>query len=507
MRKMDIVQGIFKDNKVLVVGLARSGIGAANLLSLFGAKVCVTDIKTRDLLEGDIKKLPSSIKVVLGEHPQEIFDTSDFIVVNPGVPRDISPLMHAERKGIPVIGELELAYRVIRSISKLQPPDSKIATPAFIAITGTNGKSTTTTLINMMLKNSGFKTLMGGNIGNALTEEVFKAFHASRLSPVDYIVAEVSSFQLESIQDFNPFISLILNITADHLNRYKTMEEYISAKARIFENHGPCDYLILNADDPEIMKLYNSRFPACRQGRQGDSRLNDINVLFFSRETEVKGIYYKNGSFFCTLHSTPGTSPSEFLKKGLVPPFHIIDADKIKIKGVHNLENAMAASLAALLCGCSVETVRGVLKDFSGLEHRLEFVCEIEGVTFINDSKGTNVGAVVKSLESFKNIVLIMGGKDKDGDFVILRDLIKEKVKLLILLGEAKEKIAEAICNAVETVFVKDMKEAVELSVSTASAGDIVLLSPGCASFDMFIDFEDRGKRFKEAVYAVQNSK
>ena len=313
---------------------------------------------------------------------------------------------------------------------------------------------------------------------------------------LDYIVTEISSFQLESIKDFRPFVALILNITPDHLNRYRSMEEYIDAKANIFKNQGADDYLILNADDPIIRKVISEKL---------EVRSEKPNIIYFSRKTEVQGIYYKDGRLLSNLLSTPGTTPSGFLRKGFVPPLSIVAADEIKIRGVHNLENSMAASLAALICGCSAETIRDVLKDFSGLEHRLEFVCEIDGVSFINDSKGTNVGAVVKSLEGLKNIVLIMGGRDKDGDFTVLKDLVKKKVKALVLLGEAKEKIAKALEGAADTVFVRDIKEAVEMSVSKASAGDVVLLSPGCASFDMFADFEDRGRRFKEAVVEIQN--
>ena len=517
----------FKDKKVLVVGLARSGVGSANLLSSFGAKVSVTDVKSYDFLADDIKKLSPSVKVIAGGHPEDIFSNSDLIVVSPGVPPDIPPLIHAKEKGIPVIGELELAYQIVMSnelrvMSKKQStkmnslPITHHALPAFIGITGTNGKSTTTTLIDLMLKRAGFKTLLSGNIGNALTEEIFKIIKETnppsppfvkggsggiKNLPLDYIVTEISSFQLETIRDFRPFVALILNITPDHLNRYRSMEEYIDAKANIFKNQGADDYLILNADDPTIMELYKSKVK--------NQKSRNINVLFFSRKTEVQGIYYKNGGLLSNLLSTPGTTPSGFLRKGVVPPLCIVAADEIKIKGVHNLENSMAASLAALICGCSAETIRDVLKDFSGLEHRLEFVCEIDGVSFINDSKGTNVGAVVKSLEGLKNIVLIMGGRDKDGDFTVLKDLVKKKVKALVLLGEAKEKIAKALEGAADTVFVKDIKEAVEMSMSKASAGDVVLLSPGCASFDMFADFEDRGRRFKEAVkgYEIQKSK
>ncbi|MCK5138922.1 MAG: UDP-N-acetylmuramoyl-L-alanine--D-glutamate ligase [Thermodesulfovibrionia bacterium] len=503
---------IFTDKKVLVVGLARSGIGAANLLCSCGAQVSVTDIKSRDYLKDNIKKLFPSIKVIAGEYPEELFDTADIIVVSPGVLLDIPPLKRAREKGIPIIGELELAYQAAESMVRIgdsanggeSTQDPHHVKPHFISITGTNGKSTVTTLIDMMLKKAHFRTIMGGNIGSALTEEMNQLKVADEELKIDYVVAEVSSFQLESIQYFRPAVSLILNITSDHLNRHSSMQEYVNAKANIFKNQGSGDCLILNADDPEVMKLYNSRL------KLHNSNLRKINTLFCSRKNEVQGIYYKDGvlffNFFSSLLSTPGTTPSGFLRKGFVPPFSLVAVDEIKMKGVHNLENVMASSLAAFICGCTVEKIRDVLKEFPGLEHRLEFVCEIGGIKFINDSKGTNVGAVVKSLESFQNVILIMGGRDKDGDFNVLKNLVKQKVKSLILLGEAQKKIADAIGEITETVFVKDIREAVKLSLSKAVAGDVVLLSPGCASFDMFANFEERGKRFKEAVREILNS-
>ena len=492
----------FRDKKILVVGLARSGRGAANLLLAAGAHVTVTDKRSRSSLEDHISKLPPDVKIITDGNPEEVFKEADLILVSPGVPLDIPPLANAISRGIPVIGELELAYQSVRSnefrimSSKVSLDGSLTGThyslPAFIGVTGTNGKSTVTTLIDLMLKGAGSRTLLGGNIGNALTEEIMKIWargdgpeaineNSPDLMP-EFIVAEISSFQLETIKEFRPKVSAILNITPDHLDRYEGMRDYIEAKARIFENQTVDDYLVLNADDPLIMKLYDAR------------KAEMPRVYFFSRENEVEGIYMAKGTIYSNLPDSKGVSPYAPTKTEL------IKAEDIKIKGVHNIENAMAASLVAMLSGCPDKAVKDVLKSFSGLEHRLEFVEEINGVSYINDSKGTNVGAVAKSLEGLDNVVLIMGGLDKGGDFEILKDLIESKVKLLVLIGEAKDKIALAVGGKVRTMKVSGLDEAVEVSMANASAGDTVLLSPGCASFDMFIDFEERGRKFKEAV-------
>jgi len=483
---------IFKNRKVLVVGLARSGAGAVNLLSFLGADVTVTDSRPRNALMKYIEKLPPEIKVVAGGNPEELFELADLIVVSPGVPLDIPLLKHARRKGVPVIGELELAYKAVMSDELRVMNDMKNSLqgthdrlPLFIGITGTNGKSTVTTLVDLMLKESGKQTILGGNIGQALTEEILLQSRADdqRSIETDCIVAEISSFQLESIDGFRPGVGVILNITPDHLDRYKGMQDYIDAKAGIFKNQTAEDILILNADDPLIMDLYESRI----SGSAGP------DVFFFSRKKEVRGIYCKGSVIYCDISGVPG------LEGGL--PFMAVD--EIRIKGVHNLENAMAASLTAILGGCSAAAAREVLGTFSGLEHRLEFVEEIDGVRYINDSKGTNAGAVAKSLEGLDHVLLIMGGLDKNSDFTILHDLVKSRVKALILIGEAADIIDSVLGSAVLSFKASSLEDAVRLSASKASAGDTVLLSPGCASFDMFRDFEERGRKFKEAVRSM----
>ena len=453
----------FRDKKILVVGLARSGSGAANLLCAAGAHVTVTDKRSRSALEEHIKNLPADVRVVTDGNPQELFIEADLILVSPGVPLNIPPLVNASAKGVPVIGELELAYQSVVSDLSLD------GSPAFIGITGTNGKSTVTTLIDLMLKGAGSRTLLGGNIGNALTDELQKID-----SIPEYIVAEISSFQLETIKEFRPRVAAILNITPDHLDRYEGMQDYIDAKVRIFENQAGDDCLVLNADDPLVMEMYNSK------------KAEMPKVFFFSRKKEVNGVYAEDGVIYSNLDAITKTE--------------LIKTDDIRIKGVHNIENAMAASLVALLSGCSDKAVKETLKSFSGLEHRLEFVEEINGVTYINDSKGTNVGAVAKSLEGLDNVILIMGGQDKGSDFPVLRDLVLKKVKLLVLIGDAKEKIGKDLEGTVEIVKAGSLSEAVQVSMTNASKGDVVLLSPACASFDMFTDFEDRGRKFKDAV-------
>lgn len=459
-----------KDKNVLVIGAARSGIGSANILALLGARVTITDRKQ----EADLPllhRVSVPVKRVLGRYPD--VNGTDLIVISPGVPLDIEPIKDARSKGIEVIGELELAYRLIK-----ERKDIGLSRAEFLAVTGTNGKSTTTTLLNLMLRESGFNTILGGNIGNALTEELQKTL-GQNVSSIHYIVTEVSSFQLESIVNFRPKVATILNITPDHLDRYSTMEEYSDAKAAIFSRQNGSDFLILNWDDEAVMRLYESRLRF---------KKDSPSVFFFSRSSAVRGLFFRDGKVLCNI---PELSLHE----------ELMDVDEIMIKGLHNLENAMAASLMAILSGCGLDPLRRVLRDFRGLEHRLEFVRELEGVRFINDSKGTNVGAVMKSLEGFSEpVILIAGGRDKASDFTLLRPLVKEKVKCLILIGEAREKMKNVLGDLTETVLASSLEEAVNYGRAKASSGDVVLLSPACASFDMFQDFEDRGRQFKDIV-------
>ncbi len=448
---MKIVQTNFNGKRVTVVGLARSGIAAARALHAHGAIVTVTDKKPLDQLSAQVKALGSdAITVVAGGHPARIFIETDIIVLSPGVPKN-AQILEARRHGVKVISELELAWLFSQA--------------PYVGITGTNGKSTVTTLVGLMLAKAKKKVLVAGNIGTALTEDI------TQLTGKDWIVAELSSFQLEDIETFRPGIATILNVTQDHLDRYGSMEDYGEAKARIFMNQQTEDFLILNFDDP-VVKAFTWRTAA--------------TVIPFSRK----------------LRFNPGACVLDgyLMFNGR----RIIAADELKISGLHNLENALAAAALSILAGADDRSVAAVLRTFPGLEHRLEFVRMKDGVSYINDSKGTNVGAVVRSVEGFSRpVILIAGGLDKGSDFSPLRDLFRHKVKLLILIGKAADKMAKELDTSTEMVFAQTLKEAVRFASARAVSGDVVLLSPACASFDMFKNFEDRGRQFKEAVKSL----
>lgn len=536
-----------KGKKVAIVGLGRSGVGAANLLSELCADVTVTDSKTEGELKNFLGKIIHPVRLVFGGHPEDVFMSADIVIVSPGVPLDILALSKAKDKGVPIIGELELAYQTIQSLVNSKQSlvktsdrypmtndksfDSSLITPHsiphFLAVTGTNGKSTTTALLDYILKKSAFRTILGGNIGIALTEKIYKIVKSNRSRvksknkiqnpelrtmnsklnsslvtnhlPLDFVVTEVSSFQLESIRDFKPKGSVILNITPDHLDRYHSFAEYCNAKARIFENQGEGDFLVLNADDPDAVKVLKEKLKIKKEKPR---------IFYFSRKREVEGIYSRGGKVYCNFPDAsllPHKMDFPFYSTRQANNSLLINSEEIRIKGVHNLENAMAASAMALLAGSPLDAVKDSLREFPGLEHRLEFVKEIDGVRYFNDSKGTNVGAVVKSLESFKDpIILIAGGRDKAGDFSILRELVKERVKTIVLIGEAAEKIKKSLGDLTETIMAKSMQEAVETSRSISMKGNVVLLSPACASFDMFEDFEDRGRQFKKIVMNIK---
>ncbi|GAB5046515.1 UDP-N-acetylmuramoyl-L-alanine--D-glutamate ligase [Thermodesulfovibrio sp. TK110] len=471
-----------KDKKVAIVGLGKSGLAVAQLLSSLGARLIINDKKNEDEILREITLIKERVeKITGGGHPAEALEGAEIIVVSPGVPLSTPSIVSAIYKSIPVIGEIELSWQILSFIN----PEIKI-----IGITGSNGKSTTSTLVYEFLKKDGKKTHLAGNIGYPMAEAVLKVL--KKEIDIDYLVLELSSFQLEGIKNFKPDFAAILNITPDHMDRYSGMKEYIEAKAKIFQNQGGEDYLILNMDDKNtVSAIEHLRSVYLRKGKLP-------HIFYFSRFQNVYGAYLANNEVrFNPREEIPESIFSE-MQNTVVP------VSTFKIKGVHNIENIMAAALLAFCAGCKGDSIKEVVKEFSGLPHRMEYVREINGVIYVNDSKGTNVDAVAKSIESFpENVILIAGGRDKGGDFSQLREIVKKRVKALVLIGEAKQKIADALGDLVPYYFEEDMKSAVVKAKEIATAGDIVLLSPGCASFDMFNNFEHRGEVFKDIVNSL----
>ena len=450
MREMDL-----KGKKILVVGLARTGIATAKFLKAKGSLVTATEVKPKEEMQEAVEELKGmDIATEWGGHRIETFLKQEMIVVSPGVDLNIEPIQRATQQGVQVVSEIELAYQFIHV--------------PIIAITGTNGKTTTTLLIGEMLKEDGKKVGVGGNVGEPLI------LFADGEGRWEVLVVEISSFQLEAIKDFRPQISVLLNITEDHLDRYPSYDDYIRAKMRIFANQNSGDLAVLNSDDPIVMRF--------------GERINVRKVLFSLKGKLDEGAF-SNGR---TISLRRAGNEEKY------------SLAKTPLKGVHNVENMMAALTAARMFGCSKKAIQSALNRFKGLEHRLEFVREIGGVRFYNDSKGTNVGSVVKSLQSFKEpVILIAGGKDKNGDLSPLEGLIRKRVRHLILIGEAKERMNRELGGLTDTVMAKTMEEAVQLAHRTAKAGEVVLLSPACSSFDMFKDYKERGKIFKEAVQKI----
>ncbi len=438
--------------KVLVVGLARTGIATAKFLKAKGSLVTTTEVKPKEEMEEAVQALEGmDISTEWGGHQTETFLKQDIIVVSPGVDLNIEPIQKAIKRGVRVVSEIELAYHFIHA--------------PIIAVTGTNGKTTTTLLVGEMLKEDGRKVGVGGNVGEPLI------LFADGKDRWEVLVVEISSFQLEAIKDFRPRISVLLNITEDHLDRYPRYDDYIEAKVRVFANQNSGDLAVLNRDDPIVMQFRE--------------KVKAKKVLFSLKEKLGEGAFSNGQTIFLRL----GEKGEEY------------SIAKTPLKGIHNVENMMAALTTARIFGCSKKSIQTVLDRFKGLEHRLEFVREIKGVRFYNDSKGTNVGSVVKSLQSFSEpVTLIAGGKDKNGDLSPLEALIQKRVKHLILIGEAKERMNRELGGLTDTVMAKTMEEAVVLARQKAKGGEVVLLSPACSSFDMFKDYKERGQVFKEAV-------
>ena len=446
----------FHNKRVLVVGLGKSGVASALFLKAKGAHVTVSDAKSEDQLSESIPVLlDAGIAVETGGHGERTFHGQDLIVVSPGVPVDAPPLVQARALGETVIGEIELAAQFFPG--------------TIIAITGSNGKTTTTTLAGEIIAAGGFRTIVGGNIGTPAISLVEAA------TPDTIAVLEVSSFQLETIQTFHPKVAVVLNVTPDHLDRHGTFEAYVNAKARIFENQRESDFAVLNADDATCVAL------AAR---------TRAKVFWFSRNKEVnQGACARDGQIIFRDSKTQT---------------EIMPISDLPLKGAHNLENVLAAICVGTVMGCKPEPMRRAVRDFKAVEHRLEYVATIGGVEYYNDSKATNVDATIKALESFPaNIHIILGGKDKGSDYSVLKDLLRQRAKRVYTIGAAAEKIESQVGDSVEIVHAETLDVAVKRIASTAAAGDVVLLAPACASFDQFRNYEERGRVFKNLVCAL----
>jgi UDP-N-acetylmuramoylalanine--D-glutamate ligase len=447
---------LFK-KKVLVVGLGMTGVATARFLNKMGAVVTVTDMAKEDELGESVAIIRElGINMELGSHENSTFENVDLIVLSPGVPHDIPQIQRAKDKGIDVLGEIELA--------------SKFIDQPVIAITGTNGKTTTTTLLGEMLKSSGFNVFVGGNIGTPLIGYV------DREEKAEIIVVEVSSFQLDTIESFKPKVSVLLNITEDHLDRYSDFNAYVKSKCRIFENQNSGDTVVLNGFDPLIRK--------CTEN------INSRKLFFNARKENEEGatVSGKNIKLFFE-SSSKSKSPMS------------IDLSGTSIKGKHNIENACAACLAALSAGGTLEGIQTALDSFKDLPHRLEYVATVNDVKYFNDSKATNIDAVTRALECFSDrVILIMGGRNKGADFDSLRDTARHITKKIIAIGEAKENIISSFNDVVPVNTASTMEDAVFKACDAAKPGDVVLLSPACSSFDMYNDYTHRGKVYCEAV-------
>ncbi len=448
-----------KGKNVVVLGMGLSGVSAAVLMYQKGANVIINDCKPREELLPflDALKPYPNIKIVTGGHPESIVNShTDLVVKNPGVPMDIKPLVRARKLRVKILTEIEIAYLFTKA--------------PIIGITGTNGKTTTTALVGEIFKNDGRKVFIVGNIGVPLCDIALQAPSNS------FLVTELSSFQLEGIDKFKPFISAFLNISEDHMDRHLNIDNYLEAKKQIFKNQTEKDAAVINADDPLLVGL--------EKGIKG-------RVIFFSRKRILKrGIYVKDE------HIVIG-------EEGKITK--VCPLEEASLPGKHNLENMLAASAISWAAGIRIETIGRTLRSFKGVAHRLENVGTFRNIIFINDSKGTNTGATIKALESFPNkVILIAGGKDKGADFEELAPFIKKRVKHLILLGETRDKIARAVQvqkgDFTNIILVNSIEEAVKESYRLAVEGDVVLLSPACASWDMFNNYEERGNEFKRAA-------
>ena len=449
----------YGDKHILVLGAGASGIGASWVLAQVGAHVVLNDYKPVTLPATEEERLVSAgVEIITGRQDESLLDGVDRIVISPGISLDIPIVKAAQARDIDVVSEVELAYEVSKS--------------PIVAVTGTNGKTTTTTLLTKVLEGSGKPVRVGGNIGDSLSEVAYSM-------PVGgFLVAELSSYQLETIKHFRPIGAIMLNITPDHLARHKTMENYIAAKERIFENQLKSDYLVLNIDDSVVADMEH----------RAPSHILQISQI----QTVENGAYYANGQCYV-------------VKNGVATA--VIGDEDIHIPGSHNIENILTVIALTYALGVPVVEIHRIISEFHGVEHRLERVKTIDGITFYNDSKATNVDSVVKALESFdKPVILLAGGHDKMTPLEEFMQLVKENTKAVIFMGEAAERFEAAAKEAgVEPIYrALSMKDAVEQGYKLAESGDIVLLSPACASFDWYSCFEERGDDFKACVQMLQ---
>lgn len=468
------LQSMALDQKhVLVVGLGMSGIAVARFLKNRGASVTITDMATEEALASQMPLVRGmGVEMELGRHRLETFERADFIVLSPGVPHTIAPVIRAMEKGIPVIGEIELASRFIRE--------------PIVAITGTNGKTTTTVLVGEILRKSGRKVFVGGNIGDPLIG------YADRAEKAEIVVAEVSSFQLDTIDSFRPRVGVLLNISEDHLDRYPDFSAYAESKGRIFKNQQESDIAVFNGSDPRIRSIAEN--------------IRSRKMPFYHKTGEYPKSAYSGviGKDRIVFHTPKPLFQGEenSRKVGLgIDNFFSLDLSAIHLPGGHNFENIAAACLAAFAVGATEEGARSAVGNFKGLPHRIEFVAAVDDVRYFDDSKATNVDSVVRALECFNGpVILIMGGRDKGGDYGVLEDGIRRRVKMLVVMGEAKEAIKSALGNVARIKTAGSMDEAVSLCRQEALPGDVVLLSPGCSSFDMYQNYAQRGDFFCRAV-------
>ncbi|TCS84415.1 UDP-N-acetylmuramoyl-L-alanine--D-glutamate ligase [Tepidibacillus fermentans] len=449
----------FRDKQIIVLGLAKSGTAVAKILQKLGAKVIVNDAKPEEQCKGKNELESLGIKVICGSHPDDLISyETDLVIKNPGIPYHIPPIQTALSLQIPVITEVEVAYQLSKA--------------PFIGITGSNGKTTTTTLIGEIIEQAGLNPIVAGNIGTVVSEQAFLA------NENQVLVTELSSFQLKGTQSFRPKIGVIINIYPAHLDYHKSMEDYILSKAKLFQNQTPEDYAVLNVDCEECVKL----IPSIKS-----------QIFQFSKKYEVeRGTYVSKGIIYW---------------KDQERTESILPVSELSLKGEHNVENVLAAITATRLYGVDVEIIREVLRDFKGVEHRLEFVRTTPNqVTYYNDSKATNPTATITALKSFpQKVILIAGGLDRGIDFHELIEPFEQHVKELITFGQTAEKLSKvAKLAGLDRIYTVDnVDSAVELAARTAISGDVVLLSPACASWDMFSSFEERGRMFKEAVHKI----